>query len=97
MGLVSILFMLGACSTRAAVPIATEEGDPDLYFVRGYRSADDPCKLTGETGFTVNFLDDAADLVTSPVSLSHSVLPGLKSRLNGVSSSLFPFNARRPA
>ena len=64
MGLGSILFMLGACGTRVAVPVATEEGDPDLYFVRGYRSADDPCKLTGETEFTVNFLDDAADLVT---------------------------------
>jgi hypothetical protein len=33
-------------------------------FVRGYRSTDDDCKLTGETAFTVDFLDDAADLVT---------------------------------
>lgn len=64
MGLVSVFFILAACSTQVTVPVATEEADPELYFVRGYRSADDPCKLTGETGFTVNFLDDAADLVT---------------------------------
>ena len=45
---------------------AVSETDPDLLFVRGYRSADDVCQLTGETSFTVDFLDDAADLVTCP-------------------------------
>ena len=45
---------------------AVSEPDPDLLFVRGYRSADDVCQLTGETSFTVDFLDDAADLVTCP-------------------------------
>ena len=29
-------------------------------------STDDDCQLTGETAFTVNFLDDAADLVSCP-------------------------------
>ncbi|MDX1742218.1 MAG: hypothetical protein R3186_01295 [Ruegeria sp.] len=47
----------------------TVNGPPpndDLRFVRGYRSGDDDCQLTGETAFTVNFLDDAADLVSCP-------------------------------
>jgi len=38
----------------------------DLNFVRGYRATDDMCQLTGETAFTVEFLDDAADLVSCP-------------------------------
>lgn len=46
--------------------IKTEIAEPELYFVRGYRSEDDLCKLTGETEFTNQFLDDAADLVTCP-------------------------------
>lgn len=42
------------------------EPDPDLVFVRGYRSGNDTCMLTGESAFTIDFLDDAADLVTCP-------------------------------
>lgn len=42
------------------------EPDPDLVFVRGYRFANDVCMLTGESAFTIDFLDDAADLVTCP-------------------------------
>lgn len=53
-----------ACSAPAPRPVAIDEPDPELYFVRGYRSVNDPCKLTGETEFTNQFLDDAADLVT---------------------------------
>lgn len=48
------------------IPEGISEPDPDLVFVRGYRFADDVCMLTGESAFTVDFLDDAADLVTCP-------------------------------
>ena len=34
--------------------------------MRGYRSSDDDCQLTGETSYTIDFLDDAADLVSCP-------------------------------
>jgi len=46
--------------------IAVSEPDPDLVFVRGYRSSADDCQLAGESTFTVNFLDDAANLVACP-------------------------------
>lgn len=62
--LAAALFIITACGPQITVREATEEGDPGLYFVRGYRSASDPCKLTGETAFTNQFLDDTADLVT---------------------------------
>lgn len=48
--------------TGAAPPPAND----DLYLVGGYRSEDDWCQLTGETAFTVNFLDHTADLVSCP-------------------------------
>ena len=56
----------GGCAQK--VPDATMiiESNEDLHFVRGYRSDDDPCKLTGETAFTNQFLDDSADLVSCP-------------------------------
>lgn len=69
-GLVLALLNIGACSAQEPVEIAIDEPDPDLYFVRGYRSEHDPCKLTGETEFTNQFLDDAADLVTCPTGLN---------------------------
>ncbi|SFL26718.1 hypothetical protein [Shimia haliotis] len=62
-GLLLCAGMFAGCSEP--VPSGgISEPDPDLVFVRGYRSADDDCKLTGESAFTVEFLDDAADLVT---------------------------------
>lgn len=39
------------------------EGDPDINFVRNYRSGTDTCQLVGESAFTVEFLDDSSDLV----------------------------------
>lgn len=57
--------MLAGCNEPAPSG-GISEPDPELVFVRGYRSADDDCKLTGESAFTADFLDDAADLVTCP-------------------------------
>ena len=62
-GILSCVAMTTACSEPNSV-VGVSEPDPELVFVRGYRSADDDCKLTGESAFTVDFLDDAADLVT---------------------------------
>ncbi len=47
----------------AAAPAPTND---DLRLVGGYRSEDDWCQLTGETAFTVDFLDHTADLVSCP-------------------------------
>ncbi len=46
--------------------VAISEPDPDLVVVRGYRSPADECQLVGESAFTAEFLDDAADLVACP-------------------------------
>lgn len=62
-GILSCVAMTTGCSEPTSV-VGISEPDPELVFVRGYRSADDECKLTGESAFTVDFLDDAADLVT---------------------------------
>jgi hypothetical protein len=62
--LACFVLTMSACGHQAVLPDTTGKGDPDLYFVRGYRFDRDPCKLTGETEFTNQFLDDAADLVT---------------------------------
>jgi len=66
LSLTLVLVTISACNTQENYPVAIDEPDPDLYFVRGYRSENDPCKMTGETEFTNQFLDDAADLVTCP-------------------------------
>ena len=59
-----VLAVTGCVET--APEIAISEPDPELNFVRGYRNAADECQLVGETAFTVDFLDDAADLVACP-------------------------------
>ena len=61
--ILSCVAMTAGCSEPTSVG-GISEPDPELVFVRGYRSANDECKLTGESAFTVDFLDDAADLVT---------------------------------
>ncbi|MCG7522495.1 hypothetical protein [Ruegeria sp. Ofav3-42] len=66
-----LVLMLPACQdmpleTEAADTVIVSPTNDDLRLVRGYRSTDDDCQLTGETAFTVNFLDDAADLVSCP-------------------------------
>ncbi|NOC94304.1 MULTISPECIES: hypothetical protein [Ruegeria] len=69
------LVPLAVVATLAAcvdTPPQTETGaappptNDDLNLVRGYRSEDDWCQLTGETAFTGNFLDHTADLVSCP-------------------------------
>ena len=59
-----VLTVTGCIETDPEVAIS--EPDPELKFVRGYRSVADECQLVGETAFTVDFLDDAADLVACP-------------------------------
>ena len=59
-----VLAVTGCVETTPEVAIS--EPDPELNFVRGYRSVADECRLVGETAFTVDFLDDAADLVACP-------------------------------
>ena len=66
LGLIAVMLAINACGPQDGGVVASGEVDHDLYFVRGYRSDSDPCKLTGETGFTNQFLDDAADLVSCP-------------------------------
>ena len=64
-GILSCVAMTTACSDPTSVG-GISEPDPELVFVRGYRSAGDDCRLVGESAFTVDFLDDAADLVACP-------------------------------
>ena len=64
-GLLLGVGMITGCS-KPAPSVAISEPDPELNFVRGYRNAADECQLVGETAFTVEFLDDAADLVACP-------------------------------
>ena len=59
-----VLALTGCVET--APQYAISEPDPELVFVRGYRSPGDECQLVGETAFTIDFLDDAADLVACP-------------------------------
>ncbi|WP_406644545.1 hypothetical protein QEZ52_11780 [Aliisedimentitalea scapharcae] len=58
------LLVVGCAETGPA--LAESEPDPDLVFVRGYRGPADGCKLVGESAFSADFLDDAADLVACP-------------------------------
>ena len=56
--------------TEPSVEVAISEPDPDLVFVRGYRSPSDECQLVGESAFTIDFLDDASNLVACPTGSS---------------------------
>ena len=64
----AMLFVAGC--TEQPVELAVSEPDPDLVFVRGYRSPSDACELVGETAFTIEFLDDTSDLVACPTGSS---------------------------
>jgi len=64
--LVTVCIAISGCAAKVPGPTVATEPEEGLYFVRGYRSDDDPCKLTGETAFTNPFLDHSADLVSCP-------------------------------
>ena len=70
LALLGVALMMGACdepasgtSDAGAAPAPTND---NLPLFRGYRSEDDWCQLTGESAFTVEFLDHTADLVSCP-------------------------------
>lgn len=48
--------------------------DPNLPIIRDYRAPGDMCKFVGESAVTVEYLDDAADLVACPS--DYDGLPG---------------------
>ena len=64
----TVLILAGCVET--APEIAISEPDPDLVFVRGYRSESDESQVVGESAFTIDFLDDASDLVACPTGSS---------------------------
>ena len=88
-GLLLSVGMLAGCADPAS-NVAISEPDPELVFVRGYRSADDDCKLTGESAFTAEFLDDAADLVTCPTGSAAAA-----TLVSETSASIVPYAATK--
>ena len=68
---VGVLAVLVGCQQmplqpEAADTVVRSPANQDLRLIRGYRSTDDDCQITGESAFTNEFLDDAADLVSCP-------------------------------
>lgn len=58
------LILLVACvPSQAPLPVLS---DPLPLFGDGYPAPGDPCRRVGENAETVDFLDDAADLVACP-------------------------------
>ncbi|SEN80367.1 hypothetical protein [Palleronia pelagia] len=51
--------LLAACVMQPATPV-------ELPLMGGYRDAADQCRRVGESDYTNQFLDDAADLVACP-------------------------------
>ena len=68
-GALASSLLIAGCA-EPPVEMAISEPDPDLVFVRGYRSPSDECQLVGESAFTIDFLDDASDLVACPTGSS---------------------------
>lgn len=70
------LVLLTAC-VEVSVPRPPESGTAPpselALFGSGYPNAGDPCRRAGESAFTGQFLDDAADLVGCPPGID----PGL--------------------
>lgn len=67
-GVLATSFGLAACQItlpEAPTQPATPPADFGV-FGNGFPNAGDPCRRAGETAFTNQFLDDAADLVACP-------------------------------
>ncbi|QDY71253.1 hypothetical protein [Qingshengfaniella alkalisoli] len=63
----AVAVALAACGGEPLGPIPYGNSPtPPLQLLGGYRSPEDPCQLTGETPLTIDYLDDAADLVGCP-------------------------------
>ena len=64
----ALCMCLGDCSSPqpAQLPVPSAESSNDLLLLSGYRSANDPCRRTGETASTNQFLDHTRDLVSCP-------------------------------
>jgi hypothetical protein len=60
--------VLGACGGPQPAPLSAPPtgSSNDLLLLSGYRSDKDPCKITGETASTNDFLDHTRDLVSCP-------------------------------
>jgi len=73
--------IITAAAAAACSPFPTStrlDPNAELPLVRGYRAVEDSCSLTGESDFTRDYLDDAADLVTCPIgSLAEETLRAL--------------------
>ena len=59
---------LAACEMTTPPPAS---GEPLPFFGNGYRFEGDACRRVGESAQTVEFLDDAADLVGCPEDLEN--------------------------
>jgi hypothetical protein len=69
-----------AAAASACSPFVTTRLDPDaeLPLLSGYRDVEDSCSLLGESAFTRQYLDDAADLVACPIgSLAEQTLAAM--------------------
>lgn len=61
------LLLVTACAPAASTGPAIELP----LFAAGYRADGDQCRRVGESAFTVEFLDDAADLVACPADMEN--------------------------
>ncbi|MEP2781877.1 MAG: hypothetical protein ABJO67_20880 [Pseudoruegeria sp.] len=69
---IGAVVILAGCSSLPSVPTIdvfspNNLDTADLVLIRGFREDGDPCKITAETPFTNQFLDDSATLVSCPI------------------------------
>jgi hypothetical protein len=70
----AVLLVLAACQPAAEdlpLPEPPPEPGSSLMFLSGYRDPADPCRGVGESAETVEYLDDAADLVACPADMEN--------------------------
>ena len=61
--------LLAACVAPVPVPVPAPASLP--LFGDGYRADGDQCRRVGESAATVDYLDDAADLVACPAGMEN--------------------------